>query len=143
ELTSSEGIKETQKGFYQVDISRPEPSPTWIKLDTRPQFSIKTSIDDITKDKITCKKTHHRIKNHRRDFRTWSSTSPDCKVIRFDTTMFLEIHFKRAKRFRICKQATQDRRRDAPNCNRDTWFYRHGKFCDKRTLAVIIKRQYR
>ena len=50
ELTSSEGIKETQKGFYQVDISRPEPSPTWIKLDTRPQFSIKTSIDDITNE---------------------------------------------------------------------------------------------
>ena len=47
ELTSSEGIKETQKGFYQVDISKPEASPTWIKLDTRPQFSIKTSIENI------------------------------------------------------------------------------------------------
>lgn len=50
ELTSSEGIKETQKGFYQIDISRPEPHPTWIKLDTRPQFSIKTSMDDISND---------------------------------------------------------------------------------------------
>ena len=50
ELTSSEGIKETQKGFYQVDISKPEAFPTWIKLDTRPQFSIKTSIDDITNE---------------------------------------------------------------------------------------------
>ncbi|MDE1843738.1 MAG: exonuclease SbcCD subunit D [Thaumarchaeota archaeon] len=50
ELTSSEGIKETQKGFYQVDISKPEPIPTWIKLDTRPQFSIKTSIDDISNE---------------------------------------------------------------------------------------------
>jgi len=48
ELTSSEGIKETQKGFYQVDISRQEPSPTWIKLDTRPQFSIKTPIENIS-----------------------------------------------------------------------------------------------
>ncbi len=47
ELTSSEGIKETQKGFYQVDISKPEASPTWIKLDTRPQFSIKASIENI------------------------------------------------------------------------------------------------
>src|SRR5574340_1411176 len=50
ELTSSEGLKETQKGFYQVDISRPEPSPTWIKLDTRPQFSIKTSIENISSE---------------------------------------------------------------------------------------------
>ncbi|HEU5487732.1 MAG TPA: DNA double-strand break repair protein Mre11, partial [Candidatus Nitrosotalea sp.] len=50
ELTSSEGIKETQKGFYQVDISRPEPSQTWIKLDTRPQFSIKTSIENISSE---------------------------------------------------------------------------------------------
>jgi len=47
ELTSSEGIKETQKGFYQVDISKPEANPTWIKLDTRPQFSVKTSISDL------------------------------------------------------------------------------------------------
>jgi DNA repair exonuclease SbcCD nuclease subunit len=47
ELTSSEGIKETQKGFYQVDISKPEATPTWIKLDTRPQFSVKTTITDL------------------------------------------------------------------------------------------------
>lgn len=50
ELTSSEGIKETQKGFYQVDISKPEASPTWIKLDTRPQFSIKTSFENISSE---------------------------------------------------------------------------------------------
>ena len=50
EITSSEGIKETQKGFYEVDISKSEPSPTWIKLDTRPQFSIKVSIDDISSE---------------------------------------------------------------------------------------------
>lgn len=55
EVTSSEGIKETQKGFYQVDISGQEPSPTWIKLDTRPQFSVKTSMQDIAAevDKIS------------------------------------------------------------------------------------------
>ncbi len=50
ELTSSEGIKETQKGFYQVDISGSEAQPTWLKLDTRPQFSINTSMDTISKD---------------------------------------------------------------------------------------------
>jgi DNA repair exonuclease SbcCD nuclease subunit len=50
ELTSSEGIKETQKGFYQVDISKPEATPTWIKLDTRPQFSVKTSISDLSNE---------------------------------------------------------------------------------------------
>ncbi len=50
ELTSSEGIKETQKGFYQVDISGSEAHPTWLKLDTRSQFSINTSIDNISND---------------------------------------------------------------------------------------------
>ena len=50
EITSSEGIKETQKGFYQVDISKPEANPTWIKLDTRPQFSVKTSISDLSNE---------------------------------------------------------------------------------------------
>lgn len=39
EVTSSEKIKETQKGFYEVDISRAEASPIWIKVDTRPQIS--------------------------------------------------------------------------------------------------------
>lgn len=50
ELTSSEGIKETQKGFYQVDISGTEALATWIKLDTRPQFSVKTSMDEISNE---------------------------------------------------------------------------------------------
>ena len=50
ELTSSEGIKETQKGFYQVDISSAEAKPTWIKLDTRPQLSIKTEFKNIKKE---------------------------------------------------------------------------------------------
>ena len=47
ELTSSEGIKETQKGFYQVDISSAEAKPTWIKLDTRPQLSVKTEFENL------------------------------------------------------------------------------------------------
>ena len=47
ELTSSEGIKETQKGFYEVDISSSEAKPNWIKLDTRPQYSVGTSFDNL------------------------------------------------------------------------------------------------
>lgn len=47
ELTSSEGIKETQKGFYEVDISSAEAKPTWIKLDTRPQLSVKTEFENL------------------------------------------------------------------------------------------------
>ena len=45
ETTTSEGIKETQKGFYEVDISGNEAMPSWIKLDTRPQISQKTEFD--------------------------------------------------------------------------------------------------
>jgi len=41
EMTTSEGIKETEKGFFEVDISSNEAKPNWIKLDTRPQFSAK------------------------------------------------------------------------------------------------------
>ncbi|MBI3841586.1 MAG: exonuclease SbcCD subunit D, partial [Thaumarchaeota archaeon] len=50
ELTSSEGIKDTQKGFYEVDISTPEPRANWIKLDTRPQLSIKTNFDNLKEE---------------------------------------------------------------------------------------------
>lgn len=50
ELTSSEGIKETQKGFYEVDISSSEAKPNWIKLDTRPQYSVRTSFDNLTQE---------------------------------------------------------------------------------------------
>ena len=41
EMTTSEGIKETEKAFFEVDISSKEAKPNWIKLDTRPQFSTK------------------------------------------------------------------------------------------------------
>jgi DNA repair exonuclease SbcCD nuclease subunit len=49
ELTTSEGIKETKKGFFEVDISSQEAKTNWVKLDTRPQFSIKSSFDDLSK----------------------------------------------------------------------------------------------
>jgi len=52
ELTSSEGIKETQKGFYEVDLSRPEAIPHWIKLDIRPQLSIKTTTDKLSEEVV-------------------------------------------------------------------------------------------
>ena len=54
ELTTSEGIKETKKGFYQVDISKKEIESNWVEVDTRPQYSFKIdynglqqSIEDI------------------------------------------------------------------------------------------------
>ncbi len=49
ETTTSEGIKDTQKGFYQVDISGSEARPTWIRLDIRPQISQKTEFDSLEK----------------------------------------------------------------------------------------------
>lgn len=49
ELTTSEGIKETKKGFYEVDISSNEAKPTWIELNTRPQFSKKTTSSNLSK----------------------------------------------------------------------------------------------
>jgi len=47
EMTTSEGIKETEKGFFEVDISSKEAKPNWIKLDTRPQFSTKIESEDL------------------------------------------------------------------------------------------------
>ena len=49
DLTSSEGIKETKKGFFEVDISTQEAKPEWIQIDTRPQFSSNTSMEEISK----------------------------------------------------------------------------------------------
>ncbi len=49
ELTTSEGIKEADKGFFEVDISKKEANPNWIQLDTRPQFSLKTDYKELTK----------------------------------------------------------------------------------------------
>ena len=47
ELTTSEGIKDTKKGFYQVDISTTEAKPTWTKLDRRPQLSAITKFENM------------------------------------------------------------------------------------------------
>ena len=49
ELTTSEGIKETKKGFFEVDISGNEAIPNWIELDARPQFSVNTDYKELTK----------------------------------------------------------------------------------------------
>lgn len=48
EITSSETIKETEKGFFEVDISGSEALPNWIKLDTRPQISVKTTFEKLS-----------------------------------------------------------------------------------------------
>ncbi len=55
ELTTSEGIKETKKGFFEVDISEKEARPNWIELNTRPQFSFKTNYEKMEEivDKIS------------------------------------------------------------------------------------------
>ena len=57
ELTTSEGIKEMKKGFFEVDISEKEVKNNWIELDTRQQFSFKTNYDELTKtvDEISSK----------------------------------------------------------------------------------------
>jgi len=47
EMTTSEGIKETEKGFFEVDISSNEAKPNWVKLDTRPQFSAKVDSEEF------------------------------------------------------------------------------------------------
>ena len=47
ELTTSEGIKEAKKGFFEVDISEKEVKTNWIELDTRPQFSFKTEYEEL------------------------------------------------------------------------------------------------
>jgi len=57
ELTTSEGIKETKKGFFEVDISDNKVKHNWIELDTREQFSFKTEYNKLTKsvDEISTK----------------------------------------------------------------------------------------
>jgi len=48
EVTSSEGIRETEKGFYIVDLSAREPRMHWQKLDIRPQMGISVKYDELT-----------------------------------------------------------------------------------------------
>ena len=45
ERTPNEKVNETEKGFFEVDISSNEAKPTWIKLDTRPHFSAKVDFE--------------------------------------------------------------------------------------------------
>jgi len=47
ELTQSEGIKETEKGFYIVDLSAKEPKTYWHKLDIRPQMGVSVRYDEL------------------------------------------------------------------------------------------------
>ena len=49
ELTTSEGIKDVKKGFFEVDISGKEAIPKWIELDTRPQFSFNAKYTELEK----------------------------------------------------------------------------------------------
>jgi DNA repair exonuclease SbcCD nuclease subunit len=58
EMTTSEGIKETEKGFFEVDISGSEAKPEWIKLNTRPQISAKIEFEDIDS---TVKELHSKV----------------------------------------------------------------------------------
>ncbi len=47
ERTTNERIVDTEKGFLQVDISRPEASTKWIKLDSRPHISYETDYQEL------------------------------------------------------------------------------------------------
>jgi DNA repair exonuclease SbcCD nuclease subunit len=49
ERTTSEGIKEAKKGFFEVDISGKDAVPNWIELDARPQMSFKTDYPELSK----------------------------------------------------------------------------------------------
>jgi len=49
ELTTSEGIKNTKKGFLEVDMSGEEATPNWIELEIRPQFSFQTKYQELSK----------------------------------------------------------------------------------------------
>ncbi len=47
ELTTSEGIKDIKKGFFEVDISETDAKPEWKKLDTRLQIIEKIEFEKI------------------------------------------------------------------------------------------------
>jgi DNA repair exonuclease SbcCD nuclease subunit len=48
ETTSSEGIKESEKGFYIVDLSAAEPKTHWHKLDIRPQIGVSVKYAELS-----------------------------------------------------------------------------------------------
>jgi DNA repair exonuclease SbcCD nuclease subunit len=47
EVTASEGIRETEKGFYTVDLSGREAVTHWHKLDIRPQIGLDVKYDEL------------------------------------------------------------------------------------------------
>lgn len=47
ELASTEPIKESEKGFYIIDISSEKAIPKWIPLELRPRFEVETEAKDI------------------------------------------------------------------------------------------------
>jgi len=49
EITSSESIRETDKGFYLIDMSAKEASLNWVKLDIRSQISTQINYANIRK----------------------------------------------------------------------------------------------
>ena len=48
EATNNEGIKNFEKGFFEVDISSSEASPEWIKVETRPQISYTIKHEELS-----------------------------------------------------------------------------------------------
>ena len=64
ELTTSEGIKDTKKGFFEVDISSSEAKPEWIELDIRPHLSVQTTYEGLEKkmDEISKKISQYQKK---------------------------------------------------------------------------------
>lgn len=48
EVISSEGIKETEKGFYIVDLSTEEPKTHWHKLEIRPQVGMSVKYEELS-----------------------------------------------------------------------------------------------
>ena len=47
EFTSSEGIRESEKGFYIVDLSGEEARTHWHRLDIRPQMGVSIKYDEL------------------------------------------------------------------------------------------------
>lgn len=47
EVTSSEGIRESEKGFYIVDLSAKEARTHWHRLDIRPQIEVSVKYDEL------------------------------------------------------------------------------------------------
>ena len=48
ESTNNEGIKNLEKGFFEVDISSSEANAEWIKVETRPQFSYTVEHEELS-----------------------------------------------------------------------------------------------